>query len=99
MNKLPRALCLLILVELLVAACTPALPPTSSITVTPAPTQTQIVSREAQVQSVEIQTLGTTPGQVNAVVHGVLIESCATLGESQVQYTSYKFRIMVYVVT
>lgn len=56
------------------------------------------MSREAQVQSVEIQTLQTDPTQINAVVHGNLTESCATLGESQVQCSLNTIRIAVYAV-
>src|SRR5512138_3225366 len=94
-----KALNIMILLGLLMAACTPANPAGAPATSTPPSTLTQPVSREAQVQSVEIQTLGTAPAQVNAVVHGILPESCAALGESHVQYTSYKFRITVYTVT
>jgi hypothetical protein len=77
-------------------ACVPAINLTIVPTSTPQPIQTQMVSREAQVQSVEIQMTNTTPVQVNAVVRGNLTESCVTLGESQVQYVSNNFQIVVY---
>ena len=51
------------------------------------------------MQSVEIQVMKSDPLQVNAVVRGSLTESCATLGPSQVQYTSNTFRITVYAVS
>jgi len=54
------------------------------------------VSREVQVQSVEIRISNTTPVQVNAVITGNLTESCATLGESQMEYASSTFQITVY---
>jgi hypothetical protein len=78
------------------AACVPAINLTVIPTSTPQAIQTQMVSREAQVQSVEIQMTNTTPVQVNAVVRGNLTESCATLGESQMQYDSNTFQITLY---
>ncbi len=60
---------------------------------------TQMVTRDAQVQSVEIQITNTVPMLVNAVVRGNLTESCATLGESHVEYASNTFRITVDVVS
>ena len=78
-------------------ACAPVvqatLPPTVISSVT---TSHEIISREAQVQSVEIQTSQTDPPQVSAVVRGHLTESCATLRESQVQYALQTFQITVY---
>ena len=80
------------------AACSPAapatLPPTVIPSVTTVPT---LASREAQVQSVEVQISQSNPPKASAVVHGNLTESCATLGESQVQYVSNTFQIRVYV--
>lgn len=73
--------------------------PTAQAHPTPQATQPQLTSREAQVQSVEIQTLNTDPVQINAFVHGSLTESCATLGESQVQYSSNTIGITVYAVS
>jgi predicted small lipoprotein YifL len=90
MTKKPIPTILLIALALLfLAACAPAapvtLPPTAIGSAIAAP---QTTSREAQVQSVEVQTSQSDPLQVSVVVHGNLTESCATLGESQVQYTS-----------
>lgn len=86
-----------ILVGLVLAACAPAASPTVVPTATPAVIPTQMVIREAQVHGVEIQIVANSaPVQVNAVVRGHLTESCATLGESQVEYASNRFRITVY---
>ncbi len=86
------------LMVIVLAACSPAapttLPPTVVPSTTPAPALTR---REAQVQSVEVQISQSNPAQVSAVVHGNLTESCATLGEGQVQYTANTFQITVYV--
>ena len=86
------------LLVIALAACSPSapatIPPTIVPSATPLPT---LASREAQVQSVEIQILQSDLPQVSAVVHGNLTESCATLGESQVQYASNTFHIKVYV--
>ncbi len=43
--------------------------------------------------------MDTDPPQVNAVVRGNLTESCATLGQSDVQYDSGTFHITVYAVS
>ena len=92
-NKVLRALLLGWLMAL--AACIPV-SSSADPTITP---QSQTASREAQVQSVEIQVLQASPPQVNAIVRGNLTESCATLGDSQVQYASNTFRITVYAVS
>jgi hypothetical protein len=85
------------LLAIVLAACNPVAPATLAPTVVPTATSVpQPVSREAQVQSVEIQMTNTVPVQVNAVLHGVLTEACATLGESQVEYASNTFHITVY---
>jgi hypothetical protein len=91
---------------LVLTACIAGVPATSvqpEPTIDPSPTiqatQTQAVKREAQVQQVEIQQIGTDLAQVNAVVRGNLTESCATLGESQVQYAATTFQITVYAVS
>ena len=82
---------------LMLTACSPAAPATFPPTVIPSVTSTpQTVSREAQVQRVEVQMSPTNPSQASAVVHGVLTESCAKLGESQVQYALHTFQIRVY---
>ena len=87
------------LIALVLVACAPAVNPTTVLTSTPQVLQTQTVSREAQVHGVEIQMTNTPPVQVNAVVRGHLTESCATLGESQVEYASNTFRITVYAIS
>ena len=73
--------------------------PTTQPASTPQAIQTQTASREAQVQSVEIQIMNGNLPQVNAVVRGNLTESCAVLGESQVQYDSNTIRVTVYAVS
>ena len=90
-----------ILIGLVLAACVPLVPVTNTVgypTVGPSPVG-QTTAREAQVQSVQIQILQTNPLQINAVVRGNFTESCATLGQSQVQYASNTFRISVYAVS
>ena len=84
------------LIVLVLTACAPALNPTLVPTSTPQAIQTQTVSREAQVHGVEIQMTNTAPAQVSAVLRGHLTESCAVLGESQVEYAANTFRITVY---
>jgi hypothetical protein len=76
------------------AACAPAVQPTAVPTGQVIPTQ--FASREAQVQSVEVKA---DAAQVSAVVRGILTESCAKLGESQVQREGNTFRITVYVLS
>jgi len=88
------------LLMLAATACFPVVPATHEPPAIPTPTAgMQTTSREAQVQSVEIQTLTTNPPQVNAIVRGNLTESCATLGESQVQYASNTFHLTIYAVS
>lgn len=82
-----QTIALVTLVTLFLAACAPASNPTVVPMTAPAFTsqviQTQTVSREAQVHSVEIQFTNTAPVQINAVVRGHLTESCTPLGKSQ----------------
>ncbi len=93
-KKMLRMMLLFGLLAMILSACSlagnsPTLPATL-----PVPTsQTQTDRREAQVQSVEIQVLQTDPIQVKAIINGSLTESCATLGEYQVQYASNTFQI------
>ena len=84
------------LLAIVLAACSPALPAPLPTVMPSATNVPERVSREAQVQSVEVQTSQTDPPYVSAVVHGNLTESCVTLGESQVQYASNTFQITVY---
>jgi len=81
---------LLLGIVMILAACAPA----NAINVTSTPAAQ--VKREAKVRSVEVQVTDTDPAEINAVVRGELTESCATLGESQVEYGSNTFRITVY---
>ena len=102
-SKIFQNLVLIIFITMMLTSCVSPVnlttAPTTQIDPTPQATQPQLTSREAQVQSVEIQTLETNPSQINAVVHGNLNESCAALGESQVQYLSNMIGITVYVVS
>ncbi|HEX9385229.1 MAG TPA: hypothetical protein VF918_02840 [Anaerolineales bacterium] len=71
MKKLLQSITLISLTALVLAACAPAINLTVVPTLTPQLTPTQIVSREAQVQNVEIQITNSTPAQVNTVVRGI----------------------------
>jgi hypothetical protein len=87
-------ICLLVFAS---TACAPAGPTILSPTVLPSATaEHQTTRREAQVQSVEVQISQADPPHVSAVVHGNLTETCATLGESQVQYALHTFQITVH---
>jgi len=104
LKKTPKPMTLIILTFLLLTSCAspvnPTVVPTIPIDPTlPATQPAQLTSREAQVQSVEVQSLNTNPAQINVVVHGNLTESCATLGESQVQYSSNTIGITVYTIS
>jgi len=102
-NKILQIMALITFITMLLMSCAAPVNPTAAPTAQTDPTSqtvpTQITSREAQVQSVEIQTLPTDPLQINAVVHGNLTEACATLGESQVQYSSNTIGITVYAIS
>ena len=103
MKMIMRVPVLLVLLSLVLSACTPFIPIVavgSDVATPPAPTPTpQPSTREAQVQSVEIHVASTDPLQVNAVVRGTLTEACATLGQGQVQYAANTFRITVYAIS
>ena len=99
MNKLLHVSVFMIILGLALSACAPVAGPESgSGSQTPELTP-QSVTREAQVQSVDIQVMDTNPPQVNAVVRGNLSESCATLAPSQVSHTSNVFEIRVFAVS
>jgi len=84
-------------IALVLIGCALAFPPTNAPTAIPLSTsEGQMIIRKAQVQSVVIQTLQTDPPQLNAIVRGNLMESCAALGESKVQYDSNTIWISVY---
>src|SRR5512141_862729 len=86
----------ILLLILGLVACSPAAPATPAPTTIAWTTPVQsLAKREAQVQTVEVQISQSNPPQVSAVVHGNLAESCASLGESQVQYASNNFQITV----
>ena len=84
------------LLAVVLAACSPAVPAPLPTVMPSATSVPQPVSREAIVQSVDVQVASSTPVQVSAVVRGMLTESCASLGESRVAYASNTFRITVY---
>lgn len=87
------------LLAFVITACSPAAPPPLP-TVIPSTTNThQTASREAQVQSVEIELLEANPIQVNAIVRGNLTESCATLDEHRTEYQTNTFTISLFVVS
>ena len=103
-TSLPRELLkitlLIFVMALALIGCAPAAPAISSPTAIPSLTpEIHTATSEAQVQRVEIQISNANPPQVNAVVSGNLTESCAVLGESQVQYASSVYQIAVYVVS
>lgn len=88
-----------IVIGLVLSACSPLVRVDEGIN-SPSPEPVpQTTTREAQVQSVEVQVMNTNPLQVNAVVRGNLAESCATLGQSQVSYASNVFEIKVYAIS
>lgn len=98
-----RAVSFISLIAFGVAACAPVVRP-----VTVPPTQpgaspqvipTQWASREAKVESVNVHVPAGDHVQVHATVRGSLTESCAKLGESQVQYAAGTFQITVYVLS
>ncbi len=97
MRKLVQVTTFIIVIALVLPACSPLVrlsnEPKSA---TPQP-QGQVTVREAQVQSVDIEVMNTNPAQVNAIVRGNLTESCARLGDSQVQYDANTLHITVYV--
>ncbi len=97
MRKLVQITTFIIVIALVLPACAPLVrlsnEPNSA---TPEP-QGQVAVREAPVQSVDIEVMNTNPVQVNAIVKGSLTESCARLGDSQVQYDANTFHITVYV--
>ncbi len=88
-----------IVIVLLLAACAPVAGTNNGIDSPTAVPTPQTTTREAQVQSVDIQVPEANPTQVNAVVRGNLSESCATLAPSQVSYASNVFDIKLYAVS
>ena len=81
-------------IVLALTACAPASRTAAFTNSTPVP-QTQMATREAQVQSVEIKILQSSPAQIDAIVRGNLTESCAVLAEPQFAYADHTFQITV----
>ncbi len=97
--KNPRFVALLaILIGLILTGCSPVFSLGGVPNVNPSPAP-QTTSREAQVQSVQLQVGSGAHPQVNAVVRGNLPESCAVLGQSQVQYAAHTFQVKVLAVS
>jgi hypothetical protein len=97
-KKLFQPISFIVLIALVLSACAPAAIPDSPAIIpspTSQPAQPLPVSREVQVQSVEIEFQEGPPVQVNAIVRGSLTESCAVLGESQVEYAANTFKITI----
>ncbi len=103
MKKVMQFTVLLGLMILGLSACISAEGATGVALTSPVPTtqetQAQTATREAQVQSVEIQFMQTNPVQVIAIVRGNLTESCATLGDTQMGYASNTFQIKLLTVS
>jgi hypothetical protein len=103
MKKFTQLTSLFVLYILVLTACIPVSRvggiATSPPEITPQEVQTSPAVREAQVLSVEIQFMQTDPVQVNAIVRGNLSESCATFGDSQLNYSSNTFNIKLLTVS
>ena len=87
-----------ILIGLILTGCSPVLSLGGVPYVNPTPVP-QTTSREAQVQSVQLQVGSGEQPHVNAVIRGNLPDSCAVLDQSQVQYGSNVFQIKVLAVS
>ncbi len=97
MKKLSIATAFLVLIGILLSACSPLVVGAAGApTAQPLP---RTGTYEAQVQGLQVQVLDGNPRQVTAVVHGILSESCATLGDSRVEYADNTFRITIYAVS
>jgi len=97
LRRHPLKIFLVFFIAVELIGCVPdSAPIDAPTTVSSSGSEEQITIREAQVQSVEIKTVQTYPPQINAVVRGNLTESCAALGESQVQHEANTIRITVY---
>jgi hypothetical protein len=98
MNKSRFVTLLAIFIGLILTGCSPVLSLGGVPIVYPSPVP-QTASREAQVQSVQLQVSSGEHPQVNAVVRGNLSESCAVLGQSEVQAAGNTFQIKVLAVS
>ena len=103
MKKVIQFTVILSLMILVLTACIPVSYvlgiPNKAPASTPQAMQAQTATREAQVQSVEIQMLKTNPAQVNAVVRGNLTEACATFADPQLSFTTNTFMIKLLTVS
>ena len=98
MKKLLQMASSVVLIGLVLAACSPLAPATNG-PATSIPGPAQMTTRPAPVESVEVQILHNSPLQVNALIRGHLTESCATLGGSQVTHAGNVFQIAVVAVS
>src|SRR5512135_1429466 len=100
LKKLSSGLSLLGLLVLVMTACIPVTRVTSFTDPTPAPqtAQTQTATREAEVESVDIEILKSDPVQINAVASVKLPDACTTLGDSQLHYAANTFQITLWTV-
>ncbi len=101
LKKLSPSLVLLALIAAAMTACVPVTRVASFTNPTPVPqtTQTQTASREAQVESVDIEILKSDLVQINAVASVRLPDACTTLGDSQLHYASNTFQITLWTVS
>ena len=101
LKKLSPSLVLLALIAAAMTACVPVTRVASFTDPTPVPqtTQTQTASREAQVESVDIEILKSDPVQINAVASVKLPDACTTLGDSQLHCASNTFQIRLWAVS
>ena len=101
LEKLLPGPSLLGLLVFVMTACVPVTRVASFTDPTPAPQtrQTQTASREAQVESVDIEILKSDPVQINAVASVRLPDACTTLGDGQLHYASHTFQIRLWTVS
>ncbi len=99
MNKKQKYILLVGFIFLLLTACAPRMSAignaTQAATISPEATGAPMDYREAQVQSVEIQSLPKDPHMLNVIVRGILTESCATLTDPQTSLTANTIRIEI----
>ncbi len=88
------------LLVILLAACAPVFSvsgkaPLATGQVAPQPMVTQMIVRDAQVESVEIRPRPDGASQVDAIVRGSLPDACTTFRDSQVSYKDGSFYIQL----
>ncbi len=98
MNKLLKVSTFFVLMGIVLSACGPLVGTASGLGAPTAQPTPRLASYVAQVQSVQAQVSGNPP-QVSAIIRGTFSESCATLGQTQVEYSANAFRITVYAVS